>query len=840
MKLRVYQRPIVAAGVRALTSAPRAQVVAASGSGKTVMGAVVSQRVAQSGRTLVLVPTLDLLWQTLLTYRLVRGGSTGWLAVCSAPEMAHHGGDPQAVTVSTSPVEVAALAGVAGPVVVLSTYASLPVVQAAHEAGLGVWDLVIVDEAHRTAGRLGKPWAAIHDDRRLPARRRFYTTATPKIAGELGNQTPIASMDDTDVFGKVAHTLTFGKAIDAGILADYRLVVPIVGARRLREALSARGELRPGVVDLDLLTATGVAMLRAAARYGTRRMVSFHSRLRSAELMAAQLGEIHELMKPQDRPDTIWTRFVSGKHSLVRRRDIFEDFRTNPAALSVLPNARVLAEGVDIPLIDGVCFADPKTSVIDIVQAVGRALRIADGAKATVIVPVFDTTSTSSSLGGGAGDAGGDVESAVMSSAFAPVWQTLRALRAHDERLDAALNNLADDPNHEPLPDRIVIDDTLATSRVDRVDLAVGISVRTIGAKPGSWMRGWNAARRYHRQHGHLRVPQTYVDADEFGLGAWIAWQRLSRQRNTLTAGRIAALNTLGMVWSPADEQWETFHTAAVRFHARHGHLAMAIDEVVDGVAAGVTMTNYRNRGLREDRRALLDQLDPWWDPPWRITWQRAYYHARAYRAAHGNTDIPRTHRTSDGVHLGEWLYSATQGWDQLHPSQRELLTGLGVTPDRQAPFDKAWQAGLAAARSYRAREGHLLVPQGHIENGHRLGTWINKQRRTRRNGTLATQRIADLDALDMIWDVLEHQWHHAYNLASAFYRDNGHLEIPQNYIAADGTKLGSWIVTKRGAHRNGTLSPTRVAALNKIGMDWEPPRGPKTALSVSATVRPS
>ena len=56
----------------------------------------------------------------------------------------------------------------------------------------------------------------------------------------------------------------------------------------------------------------------------------------------------------------------------------------------ILANARCLSEGVDVPTLDGVAFIDPRRSQVDVVQAVGRAIRKADDKTiGTIVIPVF-------------------------------------------------------------------------------------------------------------------------------------------------------------------------------------------------------------------------------------------------------------------------------------------------------------------------------------------------------------------------------------------------------------------------------------------------------------------
>ncbi|WP_026219400.1 DEAD/DEAH box helicase family protein [Embleya scabrispora] len=194
--LRPHQRDALAAIVRelenpdpeAVGSAPhggrRATAVMACGTGKTWVAAGAAATLAARGRVLVLVPTLDLLEQTVTAWQ--RAGRTGGVqvAVCSL------GGDAAlaaaGVRATTSTPRLALWTGaVEGPVTVYATYQSLETILAAHRGMVGLrlppWRLVVVDEGHRSSGRLGRPWTAVHDDRVLPALGRLYLTATPRV-----------------------------------------------------------------------------------------------------------------------------------------------------------------------------------------------------------------------------------------------------------------------------------------------------------------------------------------------------------------------------------------------------------------------------------------------------------------------------------------------------------------------------------------------------------------------------------------------------------------------------------------------------------------------------------
>ncbi|WP_412126473.1 DEAD/DEAH box helicase family protein [Streptomyces murinus] len=181
---RPHQREAVDAIVRDLeppagSTVPerglRTQVVMATGSGKT-LAAVRSAEELRAGRVLVLVPSLGLLAQTETAWR--EGGRTGPMIGVSSLRAGEAG-----FANTTDVDELVAWVRPFDKVTVFVTYASLGLgtLERAHTAGLPGWDLIVVDEAHRTSGRIGKPWAAVHDNTRIPALRRLYMTATPRL-----------------------------------------------------------------------------------------------------------------------------------------------------------------------------------------------------------------------------------------------------------------------------------------------------------------------------------------------------------------------------------------------------------------------------------------------------------------------------------------------------------------------------------------------------------------------------------------------------------------------------------------------------------------------------------
>ncbi|MFJ8828251.1 Helicase associated domain protein [Streptomyces sp. NPDC102467] len=801
MKLLSHQVEAVDGILRVLQKAPdgsmpaeglRAQVISATGSGKTLM-AVEAARQLKARRVLVLVPTLDLLTQTAAAWRA--GGRSGaMVGVCSLSAA-----DSQGVPCTTSPEELRMWLRGLDQVTVFATYASLGLrtLQSAHAGGVGVWDLVVVDEAHRTSGDAGKPWAAVHDQQQIPAQRRLYMTATPRV-WEAGGDAPrmVASMDrDSVLFGPVAYELKLSEAIRRGIVAPYQVVCVELRDEDVYQALR-EAPLGADQVRGARLAALQTGLLTAAVEEKLRRILTFHSRVAEAEAMAAGVPAVAKQLHA-DNPDRfpapgrVWTQWLYGEHSPGHRQAVLQDFASDfipsqdggeqgrsgrevKAAVQILASVKVLGEGVDTARCDAVAFMDARGSMVDIVQMVGRALRIrpGEGKLATLVVPVFLSP-------------GEDASEMLVSDAYGSLTKVLGALRAHDsdaiealadprvrsgsweqgEDQDANIETDIDDApesdseaDAETAWDEAVVSGPAAgllkfSTPRDPALIAQFIQLRIIDPENAYWRRGIQACIQYLKETDGqvLQVPQRYVTPDDwapagFPLGMWLADQRRYYNAELLEAERVRQLDKLGMVWNAHESAFEEGLRAARAWAEEHGHLLAPVSAVsAGGFPIGVWLKNQRAAarqaieaaaaheqgqsvapgawGLVESRQDALDAIDPGWAPAWDTAWQRCYRLSKNHLDAGGTLPRKAGVLVVQGEDLGAWVQAQRLGWDKLGPAQQWLLESvLGIEeageeerPVRRTQDDK-WNLNLAAARSFHAREGHLQVPRKHTE----------------------------------------------------------------------------------------------------------------------------
>lgn len=455
-KPRPHQRAAVAATLRGFRKHTRGRLIMACGTGKTLTGLWIHERL-QSRRTLLLVPSISLVHQNLHEWGRHAKKDFDCLVVCSDESVANAQEDPGlryttdlGIDVTTDPADVAAFLRrrQRRPAVVIATYHSSDRVSTGQKLARTAFDLALCDEAHRLVGDVQSNFRTVLDDQKIHCRRRLFMTATPRYftqrlkARRTAEGLSVVSMDDKHAFGPEFHTLTLSAAMRAKpkpLLTDYRVVV-LCGtkaevAKLVRDARLVRTQY--GTETNARTLAAQIGLAKAITKYNLKRLITFHQTVLRAKYFAD--GErpdsfpsiVRHLSRSSRPTGRLWARSLSSKTPGSTRASLVRELAEIPhGTRGMLSNCACLSEGVDVPSLDGIAFIDPKKSVVEIIQAVGRVIRKAKNKSlGTIVIPVLvDKPDTA--------------DESLDNSAFRAVWQTLKALRAHDSRLADWLDNV--------------------------------------------------------------------------------------------------------------------------------------------------------------------------------------------------------------------------------------------------------------------------------------------------------------------------------------------------------------------------------------------------------------
>lgn len=355
--------------------------------------------------------------------------------------------------------------------VVFSTYQSIDVLKQAQKDGFPEFDLIIADEAHRTTGAIAEregdsTFTEVHSNHNIKGKIRLYQTATPKIYDQNAkkkakeNSIVVSSMDDKSIYGEEIYRLGFGKAVERGILTDYKVSVLAVSEsyinKDMQTLLSSDNQLK--VDDIGKIIGVWNAMVK---RNGItdeingaplKRAIAFTDTIKHSKTISEEFNQVvNEYLDTQSTESfKVDVHHVDGGLNALEKEEQIDwlgnnDIEENHAR--VLSNVRFLTEGIDVPNLDAIIFFSPKKSQVDIVQAVGRIMRKAENKQyGYIILPIVVAD-------------GSDPHLALDNDKkYKQVWQVLNALRSTDERFDAEVNTLDLNKNKSKRIDFIGVD----------------------------------------------------------------------------------------------------------------------------------------------------------------------------------------------------------------------------------------------------------------------------------------------------------------------------------------------------------------------------------------------
>ena len=196
------------------------------------------------------------------------------------------------------------------------------------------------------------------------------------------------------------------------------------------------------------------------------------------------------------------------------------------------------------------------------------------------------------------------------------------------------------------------------------------------------------------------------------------------------------------------------------------------------------------------------------------VSWDRWFGLLEKFHLRTGHCRVTGK-QVEDGLKLGTWVEKQRAKKAELTPGQVLRLDSLGFAWD---PINEQWAEAFAALQRFRKREGHCMVTSDHVEDGLKLGTWVEKQRARRKK--LPPDRFKSLDSLGFSWNPRSEQWEEGFLALKRFQKREGHCKVTGHHIE-DGLNLGIWVVKLRA--KKALLTPEQVLRLESLGFSWDP-----------------
>ena len=469
----------------------RGKLIMACGTGKTLTSLKIAENETNgSGLILFLVPSIALLGQTLNEWNAQADKPIYSIVICSDSKVEGKtvredntlADLPLPATTDTNVIkdrlEKALNNSNRGMIVVFSTYQSINVIsEAQNKIKDFVFDLIICDEAHRTTGvsiaeEDESSFIKVHNNDFIKGHKRLYMTATPRIYSEDSkikakeNSITLCSMDDEKLYGKEIYRIGFGKAVENGLLSDYKVLILTISSNNISESMQQMiaddskeintddaAKLIGCINGLSKRIIGDNGLLKKEDPNFMKRAVAFCQSIKNSKKITESFNEkikkYYDDLNDKEKKEVvnIEAKHIDGTMNATVRSGLLSWLKSKEEndnnLCKILTNVKCLSEGVDVPSLDAVLFLSAKNSQVDVVQSVGRVMRKAEGKKyGYIIIPIFIPANED------------PIKALDNNERYKVVWTVLNALRAHDDRFNAVVNKI--DLNRQK-PDNIIV-----------------------------------------------------------------------------------------------------------------------------------------------------------------------------------------------------------------------------------------------------------------------------------------------------------------------------------------------------------------------------------------------
>lgn len=660
------------------------QLIMACGTGKTFVTMWIKEKI-KSKLTLVLVPSLILLSKTVKEWAFASNEDIKTLSVCSDKSVTKQAYDEirfsssdLSFPVTNNLKEIKNFINSKGNKVIYCTYQSIDLIELAQKSkNVNEFEFIIADEAHKCTGQIYKDnyFTKVLDRKRIRARKVLFTTATPRIYGEPSKKKlqeadiKVYGMDDPNKFGNIFHTLSFYKAINnkPPLLSDYEVVITGVTNNEIIKKIKDRELVKIDKFYHTDLESLGVyfSILKNIKKFDLKKLITFHNRIDKAKDFSLDINRLSNSLRLKSKyKKKVSAEYINGSMSSYDRSLKLNTLDHNTKKqTNILSNARCLTEGVDVPTLDAIAFIDSRKSKIDIIQSIGRAIRLdKNKIKGYIIIPIFININDNINL-------------ELEKSSYKKIWWVINALKSHDQSLIDELEDVRIklgskkiSARSKKITSRITLD--LPTEVNDKFFTSLKSII--VSNTSASWYFNYGQLKKYYNQYKYSeKKGSRFISPDGINIGSWVSKQRsnfkydeITRRKyrlKPLSPKQIKLLESLkDWVWDPFQNQWDDAFERLKKFifensyYPKSAKYAKGAEELFCSNWLLHQRKAYKENKLEIDKIKKLDSLPNFtWD--WiENRWMNNYYLLIEY--VDNFKRIPPVRIEYKGIKIGRWV----------------------------------------------------------------------------------------------------------------------------------------------------------------------------------------
>lgn len=800
-----YQRKCIISALVHYLEEKRGTIEMACGTGKTLTSYWIESKLLNK-KSIVFVPSLQLLSQFYSDWvkqAHAEKKKVNFLLVGSDADVDEETKyKSNGIILYTNPTDIRKhVEKVKEKLVIICTYQSSDkLIEASKDI---IYDFAIFDEAHKTVGQTNKFSLALFN-KNIAVKHRLFMTATPKIFVGGVESDDIISMDDENIYGKQFFTYNTGSAIKNKLLCDYQIVSIYCTDKMIEKEIKNKKlvKYKDEFIDKEADYLATILIILKKFHDGTcHHMITYHNTVERSKKFAKFLKIINDLL--YDQP--IHIDHMSGTSSMNKRNRIIRNFMNQEK--SILCTSRVLNEGVNIPIIDSICFVDKRESTIDIIQCIGRCLRLHDKKQiAHIIVPIFIENIN---------------EDNFDKNAFGSIIRILKSMKNTDDGIISyfKMKTYGSSSNARCVCINEYYDEELFSEEIDLDKWEESIQDQV-------WKITDNFDYRYNQLYKfvqkHDRLPKkNSLDDYERSLATWCSERRQYNLKGTLQQYQIDKLNKIThWYW---EKDWFNDNLELLKkYISKNNKLPFKSNENKKYKSVSQWCINirqkYKQGKLSQYRINELNKIPIWFwkrkDPfDDNLKLLKDYVNKHNRLSSESNEDDKK---------LGNWCHNMRHYYKHNKLTERQI-SELNKVPywywkKEKSNFDDT----LKLLKDYVNENHKIPSTDDKIKNYKMLGSWCANIRQKYKLNKLTQNEIDKLNQITGWFWKKEDNFNEKVQQLKEYV--NKYNKLPSSHEKNDQHRvLGKWCQRQRYNYRKGNLSKKRIHNLESVsGWYWK------------------